>query len=40
MSTPIVILHGWSDDKASFRNLAQKLKQKLERPVTDLWLGD
>ena len=40
MTTPIVILHGWSDDKESFRNLAQKLRQKLNRPVTDLWLGD
>ncbi|MAY02686.1 MAG: hypothetical protein CMQ38_06885 [Gammaproteobacteria bacterium] len=40
MTTPIVILHGWSDDKESFRNLAHKLQGKLERPITDLWLGD
>jgi triacylglycerol esterase/lipase EstA (alpha/beta hydrolase family) len=36
---PIVILHGWSDSSASFKDLAQWLKQNGFN-VVDIYLGD
>lgn len=40
MSNPIVILHGWSDDSASFKNLKSKLMEWYDRPVDEVKLVD
>lgn len=40
MANPIVIVHGWSDDYASFRKLRDFLSSKLGVPATILKLGD
>lgn len=37
---PIVVLHGWSDNYESFRNLAEFLHDRLQRPVIDIDLVD
>lgn len=37
---PIVILHGWSDEGASFRDLANLLRRRLDRPVVEISLAD
>lgn len=38
--TPIVILHGWSDNSSSFEKLADRLKKETNRIVEELWLAD
>jgi len=40
MSNPIVILHGWSDESASFENLKSKLTSWLNRPVDEIKMVD
>lgn len=37
---PLIIIHGWSDEAASFTKLAELLEAKTERQVEHLWLGD
>ncbi len=38
--TPIVIIHGWSDNSSSFERLSKRLKKETGRTVEDLWLAD
>ncbi len=40
MANPVVIIHGWSDNHASFRKLRDFLAQGLGVPATILKLGD
>ncbi|BBI99895.1 hypothetical protein FGKAn22_15880 [Ferrigenium kumadai] len=40
MSEPTVIIHGWSDDSASFINLASVLRQRLGTPPITIRLAD
>jgi len=41
MSTPILIIHGWSDNYHSFEPLKQLLKpQNTVSSISDIWLGD
>lgn len=40
MPSPIVILHGWSDESRSFRPLADFLRRELKSEVTTLDLAD
>lgn len=37
---PLIIIHGWSDDSASFRRIAQLIEQNTAREVHHMWLGD
>lgn len=38
--TPIVIIHGWSDNSSSFTKLAKRLKKETGRMVEEIWLAD
>jgi len=37
---PLIIIHGWSDNAASFEPLAQFLARSLHRPITHITLAD
>ncbi len=37
---PLVIIHGWSDDSDSFKELANQIQKYSTRSLTNVWLGD